>query len=105
MSKTTEMPVAPEKSRTALPVVDAPQRSNCVDFVEFCKEQYLEARSAQVMLHALHNHRWETERERIREAMRPEIDAIFAPVEKGLAEGRDCQVLMKAIMKAVRDNR
>jgi len=104
MSKNMEVPVAPEKSKAALPVVDAQQRSNCVEFVEFCKEQYLDARSAAIFLHALHNHKWDAERERIREAMRPEIEAIFAPIKKSLAEGKDCQVLMKAIVNAVRNN-
>ena len=94
MSKTIELPVAEEKSE-----------SMCVEFVQFCKEQHLEARAAHTFLHVLHRHAWETERDQIREGMRPEVDALFAPAEKALAEGKDCKDSLKAIIKAVRTNK
>jgi hypothetical protein len=104
MSKTIELPVAEEKAKTSLPVVAAPE-SMCVEFVQFCKEQHLEARAAQTFLHVLHRHSWETERDRIREGMRPEVDALFAPAEKALAEGKDCKELLNAIIKDVRTHK
>jgi hypothetical protein len=91
MSKTIELPVAEKGSA-----------SMCVEFVQFCKEQHLEARAAQTFLHVLHRHAWETERDQIREGMRAEVDALFAPAEKALAEGKDCKELLQAIIKAVR---
>lgn len=102
MTKTMELPIAPEKTKTTLPVIDTPQKSMCVEFVQFCKEQHLQARAAQTFLHVLHKKSWEDECHHIRESMRPEVDALFAPIEKALAEGKDCQELLRTLIKKLR---
>jgi hypothetical protein len=36
--------------------------------------------------------------ENIREAMRPEIDKMFAPIERDIARGANCQELLKKLV-------
>jgi len=96
MTTTVEAPLP----TTCTKVVDQP-RGACVDFVEFCKEQYLTARAAHTFLHVLHNRNWEAECERIRTSMRPEVDRIFAPVEKSLAEGTNCKDILKHLVETL----
>jgi hypothetical protein len=73
----------------------------CAEFVEFCKEQHLKARSAETFIRVLHNRNWEAEVSQIREAMRPEVDAIFLPIEKALLEGANCREVMAKLVKAL----
>ena len=95
MTKTMDLPTATDTSKE---LSGAPQKMMCAEFVQFCKEQYLQARAAQTFLHVLHKKRWEDECHKIREAMRPEIDALFVPSEKAVAEGKDCQALLKDLV-------
>src|SRR3954471_7477857 len=99
MTKTTDLPTATENSKV---VLDAPAKILCAEFVQFCKEQHLEARAAQTFLHVLHKKTWEDECHKIREAMRPEVEALFIPVEKALAEGKDCQLMLKDLIKKLK---
>lgn len=99
-----EVPTAAEKTKP-LPVVETPQKSMCVEFVQFCKEQHLEARAATTFLHVLHKKSWENECQQIREAMRPEVEALFAPIEKALAEGKGCESLLKGLIQTIRNAR
>ena len=78
-------------------VVDQ-SRGACVDFVEFCKEQYLTARAAHTFIRVLHNPNWEAECERIRTSMRPEVDRIFAPIEESLDQGTNCREILKQLV-------
>jgi hypothetical protein len=79
-------------------VEQPPQRAACVEFVKFCKEQHLRAQAAETFIRVLHNHAWQLECEHIREAMRPEIDKMFAPIEKDIERGADCQELLKKLV-------
>src|SRR4051812_3874627 len=99
MTKTMDMPTATENSKV---VSDPPAKTMCAEFVQFCKEQHLEARAAQTFLHVLHKKIWEDECHKIREAMRPEVEALFIPVEKALAEGNDCQLMLKDLVKKLK---
>ena len=74
------------------------QRGACLEFVKFCKEQHLKSRAAHTFLHILHNQSWEKECEKIREAMRPEVDRIFAPIEKALQEGANCREILALLV-------
>jgi len=73
----------------------------CAEFVEFCKEQHLKARSAETFIRVLHNRNWEAEVAHIREAMRPEVDALFIPIEKALLEGANCREVMAKLVQAL----
>jgi hypothetical protein len=79
-------------------VEQTPQRGACVEFVKFCKEQHLRAQAAETFIRVLHNHAWQVECEHIREAMRPEIDKMFAPIERDLARGANCQELLAKLV-------
>jgi hypothetical protein len=89
-----------------LPVIE-PRRGTCVEFVEYCKEEYLKARAAQTFLRMFHNKSWEAECERIRKTMRPEVDHLFAPTEKALSDGANCKealdVLLQSMKQAEKD--
>lgn len=69
--------------------------------MKFCKEQHLKARAAETFIRVLHNRNWEAEVSHIREAMRPEVDLIFLPIEKALMEGADCRDVMAKLVKAL----
>jgi GH24 family phage-related lysozyme (muramidase) len=84
-----------------LPVVES-QRGACVEFVKFCKEQHLNSRAAHTFLRVLHNKPWEEECEKIREAMRPEVDRIFGPAEKALKEGVNCKEVLALLVQALK---
>jgi hypothetical protein len=84
-----------------LPVIE-PQRGACVEFVKFCKEQHLNSRAAHTFLRVLHNKPWEQECEKIREAMRPEVDRIFGPAEKALNEGVNCKEVLAMLVEALK---
>jgi len=99
MTKTMDLPTATENPKV---LSDTPQKPLCAEFVQFCKEQHLEARAAQTFLHVLHKKSWEDECHKIRDAMRPEVDALFTPVEKALAEGRDCQSMLKDLIRKLK---
>ena len=73
----------------------------CAEFVDFCKEQHLKARSAETFIRVLHNRNWEAEVAHIREAMRPEVDALFLPIEKALLEGANCREVMAKLVTAL----
>ena len=94
-----DLPTATENPKV---LSDAPQKPLCAEFVQFCKEQHLEARAAQTFLHVLHKKSWEDECHKIRDAMRPEVDALFTPVEKAHAEGRDCQSMLKDLIRKLK---
>src|SRR3954464_13012947 len=99
MTKTMDLPTAAENSKVLL---DAPAKTMCAEFVQFCKEKHVEAPAAQHFLHVLHKKAWEDECHKIREAMRPEVEALFIPVEKALAEGKDCQLMLKDLIKKLK---
>jgi hypothetical protein len=99
MTKTMDLPTAAENPKAQS---DSPNKAMCGEFVQFCKEQHLEARAAQTFLHVLHKKSWDDECHKIREAMRPEVDALFIPVEKALAEGKDCQMMLKELIKKLK---
>jgi len=84
-----------------LPVVES-QRGACVEFVKFCKEQHLNSRAAHTFLRVLHNKPWEQECEKIREAMRPEVDLIFGPAERALNEGVNCKEVLATLVQALK---
>jgi hypothetical protein len=69
--------------------------------VKFCKEQHLKARSAETFIRVLHNRNWQAEVAHIREAMRPEVDNLFLPIEKALIEGANCREVMAKLVKAL----
>src|SRR5512140_3741138 len=75
-----------------------PRQPLCVEFVKFCKEQYLSSSAAHTFFHVLHNNRWDKECAQIRENMRPEVDALFAPIEKAIAENKDCKDIMQKLI-------
>jgi hypothetical protein len=81
--------------------VGEPTQGACAEFVKFCKEQHLKARSAETFIRVLHNRNWEAEVAHIREAMRPEVDAIFLPIEKALLEGANCREVMAKLVSAL----
>lgn len=90
-TKTLDMPtpkVTAEETRQPL----------CVEFVKFCKEQYLSSSAAHTFFHVLHNNRWDKECEQIRENMRPEVEALFAPIEKAISEGKECKEIMQKLI-------
>ena len=97
---TTKLPELPVDSAPALPVVDT-TRGACADFVQFCKEQHLKARSAETFIRVLHNKNWEHEVAQIRDAMRPEVEQLFAPIERALREGANCKEVMAKLVKAL----
>jgi hypothetical protein len=99
MTKTMDLPTATENPKI---LSDAPTKTMCAEFVQFCKEQHLEARAAQTFLHVLHRKTWEDECHKIREAMRPEVEALFIPVEKALAEGKECQLMLKDLIRKLK---
>lgn len=70
----------------------------CVEFVKFCKEQYLGSSAAHTFFHVLHNDRWDKECAQIRENMRPEVDALFAPIETAIAENKECKDVMQKLI-------
>jgi hypothetical protein len=82
-----------------LPVSAAePSRGACIEFVKFCKEQHLEARAARTFLHILRNKSWDHECDKIRDSMRPEVERLFAPVEKAMAEGANCREILAMLV-------
>jgi len=86
-------------------VEQPPQRAACVEFVKFCKQQHLRAQAAETFIRMLHNHAWQVECEHIREAMRPEIDKLFAPIERDIARGANCQELLKQLVTLVSEHK
>ena len=94
-----KLQTAPLESQSACAVGDS--KGACAEFVEFCKEQHLKARSAETFIRVLHNRNWEAEVSHIREAMRPEVEALFAPIEKALLEGANCREVMAKLVKAL----
>ena len=94
-----DLPAATENPKV---VSDAPAKTMCAEFVQFCKEQHLEARAAQTFLHVLHKKSWQDECHKIREATRPEVEALFIPIEKALAEGKDCQSTLKDLIRKLK---
>jgi hypothetical protein len=99
-TKTLEKPAAVSEGQ-ALPVLE-PQRGACVEFVEFCKEQHLNSRAAHTFLRVLHNKTWETECDKIRESMRPEVDRIFEPAEKALKDGANCTHVLAVLVESLK---
>jgi hypothetical protein len=87
----------------SLPVVLEPQRGACVEFMEFCKEQHLNARAAHTFLRVLHNKTWDRECDKIRESMRPEVDRIFEPAEKAMNEGANCKQVLAVLIQSLKD--
>jgi hypothetical protein len=81
------------------------QRGACVEFVKFCKEQHLRAQAAETFIRMLHNHAWNVECQHIREAMRPEIDKMFAPIERDIAQGANCQELLKKLVTLLSEHK
>jgi len=70
--------------------------------IEFLKEQYLTAEASRTFLRILHNRGWDSECERIRMNMKPEIDKLFAPAEQALREGRDCQAAIRKLIDTLK---
>ena len=97
---TTKLPETLVETAPALPVVET-TRGACADFVQFCKEQHLKARSAETFIRVLHNKNWEHEVAQIRDAMRPEVEQLFAPIEQALREGVNCREVMAKLVKAL----
>src|SRR3954451_9401820 len=95
-----KLPTAIVETPGACAVGEASQGA-CAEFVKFCKEQHLKARSAETFIRVLHNRNWEAEVSHIREAMRPEVDALFLPIEKALVEGANCREVMAKLVKAL----
>ncbi len=87
------------------PVEQPSQRGACVEFVKFCKEQHLRAEAAETFIRMLHNHAWQVECQHIREAMRPEIDAMFAPIERDMARGANCQELLQKLVTLLSEHK
>ena len=98
-----KLPTAPLQSQGGCAVSD-PLQGACAEFVDFCKEQHLKARSAETFIRVLHNRNWEAEVAHIREAMRPEVDALFLPIEKALLEGANCREVMAKLLKAIHED-
>ena len=97
----TKLPTSKVERSGACAVADPLQGGACAEFVKFCKEQHLHARSAETFIRVLHNRNWEAEVAHIREAMRPEVDQLFAPVEKALHDGANCRDVMAKLVKAL----
>ena len=97
---TTKLPEPPVETAPVIPVFES-QRGACADFVQFCKEQHLKARSAETFIRVLHNKNWEHEVAQIRDAMRPEVERLFAPIEAALREGGNCRDVMAKLVKAL----
>lgn len=99
---TTKLQASPsvEKPGCVTIPVDLPKGA-CAEFVKFCKEQHLKARSAETFIRVLHNKNWESEVAQIREAMRPEVDRLFTPIEKALADGANCREVMAKLVEAL----
>lgn len=97
---TTTIAEPPVEKTPAKLAVDSP-RGACADFVQFCKEQHLKARSAETFIRVLHNKNWEHEVAQIRDAMRPEVERLFAPIEAALREGGNCRDVMAKLVKAL----
>ncbi|HWR34770.1 MAG TPA: hypothetical protein VN622_02730 [Clostridia bacterium] len=107
MTKTIDAPMpSVEKQKAAEQQIGETTRQPlCVEFVRFCKEQYLSSQAANTFFHVLHNHRWDEECKQIRENMRPDVDALFGPVEQAISEGRECKdVLQKLIVTLTKQN-
>lgn len=96
---TTNIAEPPAETTTEFAVGST--KGACADFVNFCKEQHLKARSAETFIRVLHNKNWEHEVAKIRDAMRPEVDELFAPIEKALREGSNCREVMAKLMKVL----
>ncbi len=94
-------PIAAEKPKACPPEAIPLSRGTCLEFVRFCKEQHLTARAAHTFLRVLHNKSWEAECDQIREAMRPEVDRIFAPAESALADGANCKDVFDKLVKSL----
>jgi hypothetical protein len=101
MTKTLEVSAVVSEGQ-CLPVIE-PQRGACVEFVEFFKEQHLGSRAAHTFLRMFHNKAWNAECDKIREAMRPEVDRIFAPAEKALQAGANCTEVLQVLVKSLKD--
>jgi hypothetical protein len=92
----------------SLPVINEqkdapdPRGGACIEFVKFCKEQHLNSRAAHTFLRLLHNKPWDHECEKIRESMRPEVDHMFEPAEKALAEGKNCREVLDLLVQALK---
>ncbi|HYE25577.1 MAG TPA: hypothetical protein VEG32_10305 [Clostridia bacterium] len=95
-------PAAEAKPTGELPTVQ-PSQGACADFVSFCKEQHLKARAAETFIRVLHNKNWEGEVTHIQEAMRPEVNQIFAPIEKALRDGANCREVMAKLIEAIKE--
>jgi hypothetical protein len=95
-----KLQTAPSESLGGCAVGDS-SLGACAEFVKFCKEQHLKARSAETFIRVLHNRNWEAEVAQIREAMRPEVDAVFLPIEKALREGANCREVMAKLVSAL----
>jgi hypothetical protein len=87
------------------PVEQPSQRGACVEFVKFSKQQHLRAQAAETFIRMLHNHAWKVECDHIREAMRPEIDKMFAPIERDLARGANCQELLAKLVTLLSEHK
>ena len=92
-------PIATEKPKAFPPEAIPLSRGTCLEFVRFCKEQYLSAQAARTFLRVLHNKSWEAECDQIREAIRPDADRVFTPVESALAGGADCKDVFEKLVK------
>ncbi len=90
-----------EAAKPDVAVSPVSQTGACADFVSFCKEQYLKARAAETFVRVLHNKSYEAEIAQIRHAMTPEVDLMFAPIEKALREGVNCREIMAKLVKAL----
>ncbi len=97
----TKLPTSPVERSGGCAVADPTQGGACAEFVKFCKEQHLKARAAETFIRVLHNRNWEAEVTHIREAMRPEVDAVFAPIEQALNDGVNCREVMAKLVQAL----
>lgn len=102
-TKLQTSPVTEKPTVSELPVAQ-PSKGACAEFVKFCKEQHLKARSAETFIRVLHNKTWESEVVQIRDAMRPEVERLFAPVEKALKDGSNCQTVMAKLVEVLNSN-
>ncbi len=101
MTKTLEISAAASEG-CCVPASEL-QRGACVDFVKFCKEQHLGSRAAHTFLRLFHNEKWNAECDKIRDAMRPEVDRIFEPAEKALQDGVNCKEVLQILVKSLKD--
>jgi len=95
-----KLQTAPSETLGECAISDS-SKGACAEFVKFCKEQHLKARSAETFIRVLHNRNWQAEVAHIREAMRPEVDNLFLPIEKALIEGANCREVMAKLVKAL----